>query len=162
MGLTIGFESISQVMFKVCFSAALITLPSYWHVGGSVCNAEVERNSFSFVILIKFADGARKFCVEAELIHAKAFEGCLNADFPCNPPPTNPTHPRDSNIMSFNAKINLAAWLPRGSFAFTDSRKCSHELPHISLHREFINGLDVISPLPPVIPIEINQLTFNI
>lgn len=41
MGLTIGFESISQVMFKVCFSAALITLPSYWHVGGSVCNAEV-------------------------------------------------------------------------------------------------------------------------
>lgn len=34
--LTIGFESISQVMFNVCFSAALITLPSYWHIGGSV------------------------------------------------------------------------------------------------------------------------------
>lgn len=33
--LTIGFESISQVMFNVCFSAALIILPSYWHIGGS-------------------------------------------------------------------------------------------------------------------------------
>lgn len=33
---TIGFESISQVMFNVCFSAALITLPSYWHIGGSI------------------------------------------------------------------------------------------------------------------------------
>lgn len=37
---TIGFESISQVMFNVCFSAALITLPSYWHIGGSIDETE--------------------------------------------------------------------------------------------------------------------------
>lgn len=34
--LTIGFESISQVIFIVCFRAALMILPSYWHDGGSV------------------------------------------------------------------------------------------------------------------------------
>lgn len=33
--LTNGFESISQVMFNVCFSAARIILPSDWQTGGS-------------------------------------------------------------------------------------------------------------------------------
>ena len=40
---TIGFESISQVMFNVCFSAALITLPSYWHIGGSIDDTEEQK-----------------------------------------------------------------------------------------------------------------------
>lgn len=33
--LTIGFESISQVMLRVCLRAALMIFPSYWHDGGS-------------------------------------------------------------------------------------------------------------------------------
>lgn len=75
---------------------------------------------------------------------------------PPSPPPTHVTQ-----NMSFNAEINLSAWLLRDSLHFeilgSALMKCD------TFHCiEFINGLNVISLLQPVIPIEINQLTFNI